>query len=487
MKKIILIFSFIITVGLFLLSGCTEYIYEYDSKPVVVIENIKPTSASSVVVKLVPNELTKDFSFVIGLSTDVNVEDFLAGSIEGTQIFEGEQEVEVKELMSHYQYTIMVVGRNEDGEAGSVISRSFIPNEEIPSIDIEFVSYSTVAFELRSSSYVNRIDYIIAEAGIENIFENDMYAPESILDKYFVYIEKQELKENTDYEIYYRTTNRAGEVSETYQLPFSTPLKSESPQVSYSILNNDPFMHTISFQSNEHTSEYMILMVEKGTHDAVIYGEGFGGNVSRMMQNWYRIATTSSWNPGVYMYDESTERDYITYLLNGTQEMELFIMTFDKDGEVFGVEKFMYTLENEQQANLETEVVIDEIILEDFKILGEYQAEYTFRFKPNADALGVFYSCFLDTTLEMYLEDPEYPEGPAALRALMHQQMIGAYQGNGELPWTYTNGSTEKIEYTETALRPSKEYTLVVLPISLNGSPDYGDFYLEPFRVPDYK
>ncbi len=477
------------SVSLLALTGCTKEVVEFNHQPVVQISDLGPVGLDGAEAKFTPNQYAASFDYAIAISSESTVEDFLAGRLNSVQDMKGEQTILFGGIQANSQYTVYAVGYSADGTVGAVTTQEFSTSYGNPTITLEYVTHNSVAVNITSSIYASKLEYLIDVAGLENPFEGKEVT--SVANPKRVYFENADLQENTEYTLYYRVTNRFNEVSEIYAKKFKTSTLAEAAIVDFEVSELNPFQHTINFTMNENTSKFIIFIEELnesgvGAHHESLYSStSYNGNALQAILAWYSISEMSDFNPGVFMFTEqNATHTYRTTLLNAKQDMELFIVTFDQNGDVYGVVRNLYTNNSPTVATATPVATIADIDPNGFDIVGEYQATYNFEITPDANSLGVFYSVFTQDNFEYYQGEAD---GMEQLRNIMHNQMIGAYQGNTELPWTYTNGNTAPVTYTETALRPGRSYYVLALPMSLNGAPAYGEIAYKLLSVPAYQ
>ncbi len=457
------------------LTSCSEEVFVYNAQPSVKIADISSVSSQEVTITFTPGESVSKYLYAIGTAADMNK--FLNGELANTEEAVGEQVVTFSGLRSDTEYTIFTVAYGKDGKLGAVASQTFSPNAELPVINVNFSGITTAGLEIQTTAYIYKVVYAIAEAGQDaSVFDNTAIKKDTIVDTQYKYIDATGLEEGKDYAIYAKCFNRFNKESDLFVEEFSTSLASEAPSVEFELISSDPFNFEYSLTPNANTSKFLVLGGEKSKYDNILHAEGWGGDIWGMMLSWWDMESSSGESQMAtdieMYYGKESSLVYETYLLKPQEDIEFFVLTYDKAGNPFAVETVrMSTPALEVTGSPSVKV-------EEVELLHN---KCTFKITPNEHTVGVMYSTFLKTSLDGWY-DPTDAETVADLKMMMHDQMIGAYQNNTEKPWAY---GSEPFDYVESGAKAGTTYYVAALPVGQAGVESLGDVVLFEYTVPD--
>ena len=468
MKKYIFSLSAaIISVACLLGTGCkgedgTITYEEPEHKAASVSINIVSVKSSGeVVINFKPNEETTRTKYGVGTAEDR--ESFIAGTLDGIGNEDGS--VEFTKTFSRADddrdYLIYAQAYGNENESGA-ISTAAIPTiiGEF-SVAEQFVGDESASFVIEFSSDHYRFDYYLGTEDDKEAFANGTL--EGIVSKYDEVKYTQiyfDLEPETEYVLFTRGYNRYGTDTGVMVHNVKTKAKDACPGVEYTPGHIDVYRSEFDFEMNPLCSKLVIvyLAADDNVMNAQLYANN--GDMLGTIVNWVNVNANRS-------YVVTEEKNYVfnynpdKKLMVPEHAVEMYIVTYDNDGEPFGIIKRQSSAPEFDPAAVETqvEVSIDTVTA----TTVDFSVEVT------DNALGYFYDVF-----------PAYSIDSGAITAERLQVLVVSSK------WYYLREGNvlDDLSVTLPTNRVNREFYLIVYPVNQNGIEGWGEYYVEKFTAP---
>ena len=433
--------------------GCTEGSSVGESSTVRIIR-LGSEDSTSVSVRFEPSENTEYYVYAIGSDSDYG--SFVSGTMEGMERAEGPEakEVTFTGLEATAAYTVFAQGTSTDGVTEGVTMLTVSTPDTRVSAELQYVTpvgcgfkvsftqeYYEARYYLGTSS--DREAFLAGEKEDGRLTEVDGYGCVNYYDGV----------EPGDYVFYAIGYDRYGMESELFEIPVTVPetAGADMPDAEFEIVSLDIYKGTFRFTPNDACGKITCSIGETGYVSNMISSTGWRGDAVAMLDSWSGISgqvPSHTVESGVLEFD-----NYTTDLLTG-YGLELYVLTYDKEGNPAGVRKYEVSTPAEDPGL--PVAGIEEIKVENITTAG---ATYTIR--PDENTFAIVYDTYDADYYDQVTSSSSYHE------FFIHEELLGGETAK----FSYGNG---EVIYAETQGTPYTEYLLCVAPMNGNGPVDSG-------------
>lgn len=471
-------FALLCLASAFAFTGCGDqgeiFIYETTSQPSVTIGQVGNSGYHDVTMRFTVSDNGAGFTYGIGTPDDRAA--FENGTLATIRRVEegGMKEIVIDGLTHMTDYTVFARAFDSGGNTGPVAQAVVATTENVLithplQVGVQYVTSSAVAFTVDPANNYYKFEYALGFTGDRAAFDaGTLPAMVSQEQNVRYVISYFEIEPATDYILYIRAYDRQDKMTETVEVPFSTYADGTVPGVSMAITRQDFYSGTYSFEPNQATGEYGVLVCEKGAYDGLFYSKySYNGDVFTRMLDYM---ASPSWSNPLKLGDGTTvEADLITAGMELDAGLEAWIFLYDKDGEPFGVENLSFTT-----PSFDNTAGVAEVNSFEFTSISAWYNPFTFSVNDNTmmTFVGVW-------------DDPD--EFEAALAAsdndrmceLNFEKSYNAFSSS----YTFFYGNTS---YSSSVGANTGKYYVGLTPVNANGpfGRGWGEFYYIELIVP---
>ena len=400
----------IVTLSIFI-TGCEKDDKDPVVAPTVLIDKVITTSSSELTIVLKPNETTTKFTYAIGNESDR--EAFTSGTLSTIKEFNGneEQTVLFPDLEENSVYTIFAQAYNSTGSAGplaSVKAKTRKPLQDF-AVSQQYVTDNSTAFTIKSTTEFYKYDFALGKVEDRKSFEAGVIEGFTTKEEISEYTANYfNLDANTEYVFFVRGYDRqSGEVSETREIKVKTAVKGSVPTVSFKINHIDMFSGEYTFTPNEHCGRISVAMSMKDKYQDIIDSEVYWkGNMWTMLKYWTdgKNGLTTIGEEGPLKANLVTSELLLDEKLGPFgHPLEAYVLLYDKNNEIFGIQKFEFNTPSYDDNAGDADV--------DIKISNVTENGAFYEFFPNEHTMGIVFETFDAEWYENLLKSPDYYDG----------------------------------------------------------------------------
>ena len=246
--------------------------------------------------------------------------------------------------------------------------------------------------------------------------------------------------------------DRYGMESKLFEIPVTIPAEgsNEVPDVEFETVSIDIYKGTFRFTPNDACGKITCSMGEIGYVSSMIASTGWKGDAVAMLDSWSGSSSVNSFTSesGVLEFD-----NYTTGLMTGLG-LELYVLTYDKDGNPAGVKEYMVSTPEEDPSL--AKATITEIKVENITTAGA-----TYTITPDENTFAIVYDTYVADYYDQLVNSSAYHE------FFIHEELMSSSTAK----FNYGNG---EVIYAEVQGLPYTEYLLCVAPMNGNGPVDAG-------------
>ena len=452
MKKLKLILPLAAAVSGFMMSGCMQESGTTDV-PEIKITRLGNDDSTSVKVRFEPSGNTEWYAYAIGDDSDYDA--FIDGTMQGIERGEGSDEAEVSftGLEPTDVYTVYAQAYSKSGEASGVAMLNVTTPDAAINIDLQYVTSSSCGFRVSFSPEYYECKYYLGSADERDAFlageKEDGRLAE--VDGYGC-VNYYEGVASGDHVFYAIGYDRYGMESKLFEIPVTIPAEgsNEVPDVEFETVSIDIYKGTFRFTPNDACGKITCSMGEIGYVSSMITSTGWKGDAVAMLDSWSGSSSVNSFTSesGVLEFD-----NYTTGLMTGLG-LELYVLTYDKDGNPAGVKEYMVSTP-EEDPNL-AKATITEIKVENITTAGA-----TYTITPDENTFAIVYDTYVADYYDQLVNSSAYHE------FFIHEELMSSSTAK----FNYGNG---EVIYAEVQGLPYTEYLRCVAPMNGNGPVDAG-------------
>ena len=437
-----------------LMVGCTEGSEAGESSTVRIIR-LGSEDSTSVSVRFEPSENTEYYVYAIGNDSDYG--SFVSGTMEGMERAEGPESKDVtfQGLEANESYTVYARATSESGNEGGVAMLTVSTPDTRMSAELQYVTpvgcgfkvsftqeYYEARYYLGTSS--DREAFLAGEKEDGRLTEVDDYGCVNYYDGI----------EPGEYVFYAIGYDRYGMESELFEVPVTVPetAGADMPDAEFETMSLDIYKGTFRFTPNDACGKITCSIGSIGYVSNMISSSGWKNDAVAMLDSWSNLSGSTvpshTVESGVLEFD-----NYTTGLQTG-YGLELYVLTYDKDGNPAGVRKYEVSTPAEDPGL--PVAGIEEIKVENITTAG---ATYTIR--PDENTFAIVYDTYDADYYDQVTSSSSYHE------FFIHEELLGGETAK----FSYGNG---EVIYAETQGTPYTEYLLCVAPMNGNGPVDAG-------------
>lgn len=465
--------------GVVFFASCEEQ--EEKISVTVAISDYKSINSEEIVATITPDKNTARYTYAIGLESDRA--SFSDGSMVGVLGGTDKMEVKFEQLKENTTYTIFARGFDKNDNAGSIASVAVRTDLGVFTANMKYATSTASAVEIKGNANTFKLLYALSnEEGKSSDFlagsmEGIKEYPETI--RYVV--NEFELTPNTKYVAYTASYDRAGVVSEVIELPFTTPAEGTTPEVSFVSGDIDNYIGSYNFTPNDKCSKYAVLLSETTQYESLISHKEHGaGDIMGYFDFWI-----SNENATIQTDKATTALTFRTPNLIPETPLTFYVLTYDLDGNPFGIQKITEKTPAVDAALLEPKVTLD--------ILDVREDGATLKFVADENTLGFLFEIFaVDAYEDVFMKNHNTTDIYSELVIKdIYEQLISAgrniinanNEGNEGGRWIY-NKKEFIYKYYENAFLPGTKYYAVCCPIGPNGiDAGFGGYVVKVFNT----
>lgn len=430
--------------------GCsTDTTIEMIDQPIVVIVQTGEFSPTECSVILTPDALTDRFEYAIGVEAD-RVK-FANGTLETIQKQAGKEALTVvfDNLQPGEKYTVFARAYTVANYPGAIASCLPQMNQRGYSINQTYVTDQSAGFTLSCSADYYRFRYLLGTAADREAFENGTIEAQEKVERTFFGVNFFDLKANTNYVFYCQGYDRNGAKTAIVEVPITTHKESMSadpgcPGVTMTVSELSIFGGRYTLTPNSLCTIAAVVLCNKGQWDDAINNQiNWRGDILAMLTQWYELV------PGNFaVFGEGVlEAMFMTPQLLTDFPLEAFVLTFDKDGNPFGVSHFDFqTPAVDPNAGVATAT----LVVSDITTIGA-----TYTLTANDKTFGYVYNTIEADWWDEFKKTEEW-----------HENYLGDLLFSLGRYWHHTNSGTA---FTDKSAKPGTRYYATVVPMNFNG------------------
>lgn len=415
------------------------------------------TDSSSVAVTFIPSEEAVSFRYAIG--TDEDFESFCNGTLASTETeceAGASYEVIFEDLTPLSVYSVFAVAKDGNGLEGSAAVAKLSTDDPDIKFTEQYVLNNSAGFKISISSNYRGLTYYMGKTGEMDAFLAGETYNTTVNDVNEYTVNGFDLEPETDYALYVRITDRAGNTAKIIEHEFRTT--SAGPDVALEY-ENDFYSGEYTLTPSNGCTRMAALISLGGENDDVIYSRvEWKGDLMAMLESWQNV---ESMGVQVSESGKPLSMTYVTPDLVLDNPIEIYVLLYDESGEACGVKHFDLSTPAFDGDAPEATVTIS---ISDITASG---ATYTYTSGEGTVA-------FLYDTVEADWFD-EFAESEEYYGHYIHDLLYS----NGKW-WAYMQ---QTVTYTETEGEPGTRYYAVACPMNCNGLEGWGELVMKEYTT----
>lgn len=426
------------------------------------IKRMESGDTTKIMVEFLPEEVATKYEYALGTESDYSA--FEYGEMAGIAVVEGNQSSEIvfEGLEPNTAYTVFARAYTGD-VAGGVATLKVKTADNKFRVEMQYVHENSVGFLVTMTSNYSSCRYYLGTAEDKEKFLNNEIEGETMTNvvgsrgvNYF----DLEKKDYVFYAIGYDRTNNA---TGLYEFPVVLKEKGSCPSATFEVLGMDAFRGKYKVTPNELCGKVTCVIGEVDQFVSISEGNtGFKGNLLRWITSWETVPDNGNSFTAI--------NDVLSFTYDDTKfgmgtDMEVFILTYDKDYEPAGIQRIAF---KKNDVDPDAKPATAEIVVSDITSTGA-----TYTITPGEHTMGMMYNTLDAVWFDSVRETSEYYD------TYVHEMFM-----NMGMYWSYcADNNGQPVVYVEQTGFPDSRFYAAVCPMNVNGVKGWGDLVLKEYTT----